>query len=54
MPPRNRLPFESDIYELEELLERLEAGSNGQLGSSEESAAFAANWSTSNARSTAI
>ncbi|HTU18606.1 MAG TPA: acetyl-CoA carboxylase carboxyltransferase subunit alpha [Gemmataceae bacterium] len=36
MPPRNRLPFESDIYELEDLLERLEAGANGQLGSSEE------------------
>jgi acetyl-CoA carboxylase carboxyl transferase subunit alpha len=36
MPPRNRLPFESDIYELEDLLERLEAGANGQLGSGEE------------------
>jgi acetyl-CoA carboxylase carboxyl transferase subunit alpha len=36
MAPRNRLPFESDIYELEDLLERLEAGANGQLGSSEE------------------
>jgi acetyl-CoA carboxylase carboxyl transferase subunit alpha len=36
MPPRNRLPFESDIYELEDLLERLEAGANGQLSSSEE------------------
>src|SRR5579871_2559289 len=36
MPPRNRLPFESDIYDLEDLLERLEAGANGQLGSSEE------------------
>ncbi len=36
MPPRNRLPFESDIYELEDLLERLEVGANGQLGSSEE------------------
>ena len=36
MPPRNRLPFESDIYDLEELLERLEAGANGQIGSSEE------------------
>lgn len=36
MPPRNRLPFESDIYELEDLLGRLEAGANGQLGSSEE------------------
>jgi hypothetical protein len=32
MPPRNRLPFESDIYELEDLLERLEAGANGPLG----------------------
>ena len=36
MPPRNRLPFESDIYELEDLLERLESGANGPLGSSEE------------------
>lgn len=36
MPPRNRLPFESDIYELEDLLERLEAGANGQLASSDE------------------
>lgn len=36
MPPRNRLPFESDIYDLEELLERLEAGADGQTGSSEE------------------
>lgn len=36
MLPRHRLPFESAIYELEELLERLEGGGNGQLGSSEE------------------
>jgi acetyl-CoA carboxylase carboxyl transferase subunit alpha len=36
MPSRTRLPFESDIYELEDLLERLEAGANGQVGSSEE------------------
>jgi acetyl-CoA carboxylase carboxyl transferase subunit alpha len=36
MPPRNRLSFESDIYELEDLLERLEAGANGPLGNSEE------------------
>jgi acetyl-CoA carboxylase carboxyl transferase subunit alpha len=36
MPPRNRLPFESDIYDLEDLLERLEAGANGQVVSSEE------------------
>jgi acetyl-CoA carboxylase carboxyl transferase subunit alpha len=36
MPPRHRLPFELDIYELEDLLERLEAGADGQFGSSEE------------------
>lgn len=36
MLPRNRLPFESDIYELEDLLERLEAGADGRFGSSEE------------------
>jgi acetyl-CoA carboxylase carboxyl transferase subunit alpha len=36
MAPRNRLPFETDIYALEELLERLEGGPNGQLTSSEE------------------
>src|SRR6516225_1938662 len=36
MPPRHRLPFESDIYELEDLLERLESGANGQLVSGEE------------------
>ena len=37
MPPRNRLDFEADIYELEDLLERLEAGSaEGPLGNSEE------------------
>jgi acetyl-CoA carboxylase carboxyl transferase subunit alpha len=36
MPPRNRLPFETDIYELEDLLERLEAGANGPFDSSEE------------------
>ena len=29
MPPRNRLPFESDIYDLEDLLERLEAAGFG-------------------------
>jgi acetyl-CoA carboxylase carboxyl transferase subunit alpha len=36
MPQRNRLPFESDIYDLEDLLERLESGSNGQVVSGEE------------------
>jgi acetyl-CoA carboxylase carboxyl transferase subunit alpha len=36
MAPKNRLPFEMEIYDLEELLERLEASANGQLSSSEE------------------
>src|SRR5262249_10710690 len=31
-----RLAFEKDIYEMEELLARLEAGANGQLASAEE------------------
>jgi hypothetical protein len=35
MPPQ-RLPFEKEIYEMEDLLARLEAGSNGRLASSEE------------------
>jgi acetyl-CoA carboxylase carboxyl transferase subunit alpha len=36
MAPQFRLEFEAPIYEMEELLARLEAGANGQLGSSEE------------------
>jgi acetyl-CoA carboxylase carboxyl transferase subunit alpha len=36
MPSRHRLPFETDIYELEDLLERLEARASGQVGSNEE------------------
>ncbi|HZY86533.1 MAG TPA: acetyl-CoA carboxylase carboxyltransferase subunit alpha [Gemmataceae bacterium] len=35
MAPQHRLPFESEIYELEELLAKLEAA-NGQLGNSPE------------------
>jgi acetyl-CoA carboxylase carboxyl transferase subunit alpha len=31
-----RLPFEKDIYEMEELLAKVEAGANGQLASSDE------------------
>lgn len=36
MAGQKRLPFETEIYELEELLARLESGSNGQAGASEE------------------
>jgi acetyl-CoA carboxylase carboxyl transferase subunit alpha len=36
MAPPYRLPFETEIYELEDLLARLEAGSADQLGTSEE------------------
>jgi acetyl-CoA carboxylase carboxyl transferase subunit alpha len=36
MPPQHRLPFEAEIYELEDLLARLEAGSGERLGSTEE------------------
>jgi acetyl-CoA carboxylase carboxyl transferase subunit alpha len=36
MPPQIRLPFEKDIYEMEDLLAKLEASANGQLGSSDE------------------
>ena len=36
MPPQYRLPFEKEIYEMEDLLARLEAGAAGQVGSSEE------------------
>lgn len=33
---QQRLPFEQEIYAMEELLARLESGSNGQLGDAEE------------------
>jgi acetyl-CoA carboxylase carboxyl transferase subunit alpha len=36
MPPQNRLAFEREIDEMEELLARLEANANGQLGGSAE------------------
>src|SRR5260370_15589135 len=32
MAPRIRLAFEKEIYEVEEVLAKLEAGGNGQLG----------------------
>lgn len=36
MLPKYRLPFEKEIYEIEDLLSRLEASTDGQLASSEE------------------
>src|SRR5438067_3672980 len=36
MPPLSRLPFEREIYEMEELLARLEASAGSEVGSSEE------------------
>lgn len=36
MPPQKCLPFEKEIYEMEDLLAKLEASANGQLGSGEE------------------
>lgn len=36
MPPQHRLPFEKEIHEMEDLLARLESGSNGQADHSEE------------------
>ncbi len=36
MAPQGRLPFEAEIYEMEELLAKLEASANGQVGASEE------------------
>jgi acetyl-CoA carboxylase carboxyl transferase subunit alpha len=36
MPPQHRLPFETEIYELEDLLARLEAGAGDRLGSGDE------------------
>src|SRR3712207_4011405 len=31
MPPHHRLPFEKEIYEMEDLLAKLESNTNGQL-----------------------
>jgi acetyl-CoA carboxylase carboxyl transferase subunit alpha len=36
MPPQIRLPFEKEIYEVEDLLAKLEASTGGELGSSDE------------------
>jgi acetyl-CoA carboxylase carboxyl transferase subunit alpha len=36
MPPKNRLSFEKDIYDLEDVLAKLEANANGQVGASDE------------------
>src|SRR5215469_8047092 len=36
MPPQTRLPFEKEIYEMEAVLARLEAGAGGQVANSEE------------------
>lgn len=36
MPPQNRLPFEKEIYQIEDLLAKLESGVDGQGGSSDE------------------
>src|SRR5262249_45745459 len=36
MPPQNRLPFEKEIAEMEDLLARLEANASGEVGASEE------------------
>src|SRR5580704_2343725 len=36
MATKKQLPFEKEIYELEELLARLEANANGQVGAGEE------------------
>lgn len=36
MPPKHRLSFEKDIYELEDLLAKLEVGASGQVGASDE------------------
>ena len=36
MPPQSRLPFETEIYEMETLLARLESNANGQVGSGDE------------------
>jgi acetyl-CoA carboxylase carboxyl transferase subunit alpha len=36
VPPKNRLSFEKDIYDLEDVLAKLEANPNGQVGASDE------------------
>ncbi|HMC67222.1 MAG TPA: acetyl-CoA carboxylase carboxyltransferase subunit alpha [Gemmataceae bacterium] len=36
MPPQYRLPFEKEIYEMEELLAKLEAATDGKLANSDE------------------
>jgi acetyl-CoA carboxylase carboxyl transferase subunit alpha len=36
MAPKHQLPFEKDIYEMEDLLARLEAGAEGRVGAAEE------------------
>ena len=36
MPPKHRLSFEKDIYELEDLLAKLESSSNGHITAGEE------------------
>jgi acetyl-CoA carboxylase carboxyl transferase subunit alpha len=36
MPPKNRLSFEKDVYELEDLLAKLESNANGHVGVSDE------------------
>jgi acetyl-CoA carboxylase carboxyl transferase subunit alpha len=36
MPPQSRLPFEKEIYEMEDLLSKLEASANGQPGANDE------------------
>jgi acetyl-CoA carboxylase carboxyl transferase subunit alpha len=36
MSPQDRLPFEKDIYELEDVLAKLEPSANGQVGATEE------------------
>src|SRR5262249_57882296 len=36
MPPKFCLPFEKEIYAMEDLLAQLEAGANGQLGGGDE------------------
>ena len=36
MPPKHCLPFEKEIYAMEDLLAQLEASANGQLGGGEE------------------
>ena len=42
MPPKHRLSFEKDIYQLEDVLAKLEADANGQWRPATKSAACAA------------